>query len=134
MHWMEICQSKCRHNSLNIPMEIPKFNFKFDWSSSTNLLCNGSSINASYHSNHELQPITQFNNEILIKLYTFLHSNHKTNKLAVAHKTILQRDSLENFEFVASSLANVLSSVGNADSQLSLCQLYGIFRSGSHIN
>ena len=92
------------------------------------------SINASIHSNHVLQPITQFNNEILIKLYTFLHSNHKTDKLAVAHKKIHQHHSLENVEFIASSLANVLSSVGNADSQLSLCQLCGIFRIVPHIN
>ena len=126
---------KFYYDGIGIPLEvpIPEFKFKFDWSSFTNLLCNGSSINATYHSNHVLQSILHVNNEVPINLYSLLHTNQNTDKLAVARKKILQTHSLENVEFATSSLPNALSSVGSTDSKLNLPQLYGIFRRVPHI-
>eukprot|EP00956_Cyclotella_meneghiniana_P033300 scaffold94953_cov58-Cyclotella_meneghiniana.AAC.2 len=117
-----------------IHYQLPGFNFKFDGSSSsfTNLLCNVSSINATYHSNHVLESIN-LHDDVPINIYSLLHSNQNTDKLAVARKKILQSHSLENVEFAATSLPNVFSSIGNTDSKLSLSQLYGILRRVPHI-
>ena len=75
----------------------------------------------------------ELDEEVPIDIYTLLHSNQNTDKLAVARKKILQTHSLENVEFALSSLPNALSSVGNTDSKLNLSQLYGIFRRVPHI-
>jgi len=62
-------------------LDDPDSSFKFDWSSFTTLLCNETSINATYDSNHVLQSIqlnsSDFNNEIPINLYSLLHANQK---------------------------------------------------------
>lgn len=117
-----------------IHCHLPGFNFKFVWSSSsfTNLLCNVSSINATNHSNHVLESIN-LHDDVPINIYSLLHSNKNTDKLAVARKKIHQSHSLENVEFAATSLPNVFSSIGNTDSKLSLSQLYGILRRVPHI-
>lgn len=76
---------------------------------------------------------SDFNNEIPIDLYSLLHANQNTDKLAVARQKILQNYSFENIEFVASSLPKVMSCVGNTDSQMNLSQLYGILRRVPHL-
>eukprot|EP00956_Cyclotella_meneghiniana_P023077 scaffold44423_cov48-Cyclotella_meneghiniana.AAC.3 len=118
-------------------LDDPDSSFKFDWPSFTTLLCNETSINATYDSNHVLQSIqlnsSDFNNEIPINLYSLVHANQNTDKLAVARQKILQNYSLENIEFVASSLPKVMSCVGNMDSQLNLSQLYGILCRVPHL-
>ena len=119
-----------------------EFEFKFNWSSFTNLLCNKSSLDATYLSNHVLQSIqlhsgtTHYGitrNEVPIELYSLLHMNQNTDKCAVARKKILQTHSLVNIEFETSSLPNVISCVGDTDSLLSLSQLYGVLRKVPHL-
>jgi hypothetical protein len=100
-----------------------------------NLLCNKSSIDATYNSNHSLQVLSQWHSSIMIpmELYSLLHANRDTNKQAVAQKKIIANHSFEHVNFVQSTLPLILSLVGNAGFEKGLSKVYGILRRVPHV-
>eukprot|EP00956_Cyclotella_meneghiniana_P002986 scaffold3638_cov83-Cyclotella_meneghiniana.AAC.1 len=100
------------------------------------LLCNKSSIDATYLSNHTLQSLpssTRDNNVAPIEIYSILHSNRVSDKHVVAREKILQHHKLEDVNFIHSSLPIAMSWIGKSDSNLGLSQQYRLIRSAPHL-
>jgi hypothetical protein len=96
------------------------------WPSFSRILCDKSSVDATYNSNHVLESLL-INplNEMPMEIYSLLHLNTNPNKHAVARQKIIRYHTFNNVDFVPSSLPTVLAWVGNEGT---LSQLYGIVR------
>eukprot|EP00956_Cyclotella_meneghiniana_P041910 scaffold244582_cov43-Cyclotella_meneghiniana.AAC.2 len=115
---------------LNFPSNI------LSWSSFPSLLCNKSSIEATYVSNHSLQYLTSTYadfNTVPVEIYSVLHSNKVPDKHAVAREKILQHHKLEDVNFIHSSLPVAMSWIGKSDSNFGLSQQYRLIRSAPHL-
>eukprot|EP00956_Cyclotella_meneghiniana_P021383 scaffold38911_cov36-Cyclotella_meneghiniana.AAC.1 len=104
------------------------------------LLCNKSSIDATYFSNHSLHSLrTSVNvirgsvNALPFEIYSMLHSNKVPDKYAVAREKILQHHKLEDVNFAPSSLPVAMSWIGKSNSNLGLSQQYRLIRSAPHL-
>jgi hypothetical protein len=99
------------------------------WPSFSRILCDKSSIDATYNSNHVLESllINPINprKEMPMEIYSLLHLNANPKKHAVARQKIIRYHTFNNVGFVPSSLPTVLAWVGNEGT---LSQLYGIVR------
>jgi hypothetical protein len=92
-----------------------KFDFEFDWSLFTQLLCNTSTIESTYLFNHNLRAIVNIcgHNRASVELCSLMHLNRETDKLVVAREKILRNHNLDDVHFVSSSIPLVLSALGN---------------------
>eukprot|EP00956_Cyclotella_meneghiniana_P021385 scaffold38912_cov84-Cyclotella_meneghiniana.AAC.2 len=104
------------------------------------LLCNKSSIDATYSSNHSLHSLrTSVNvirgsvNTLPFEIYSMLHSNKVSDKHAVAREKILQHHKLEDVNFIHSSLPVAMSWIGKSDSRFGFSQQYRLIRSAPHL-
>eukprot|EP00956_Cyclotella_meneghiniana_P015899 scaffold24714_cov43-Cyclotella_meneghiniana.AAC.1 len=100
------------------------------------LLCNKSSIDATYLSNHTLQSLSHNSHYVKtlpFEIYCMLQSNRVSDKHAVAREKILQHHKLEDVNFVPSSLPVAMSWIGKSDSNLGLSQQYRLIRSAPHL-
>jgi hypothetical protein len=126
----------------NSTMKILQFEIMFmrlmdeslDPSIFVSLLCDKSSIDATYHSNHTLQSI-HFGHYCVdsIELDSLLYANRDTNKHAVARQKVVENHTFDYVSFASSSLPRVLSWVGNADIDDRLSRMYGILRRVPHV-
>jgi hypothetical protein len=108
----------------------------FNWALFRELLCNKSSIDATYLSNHTLQSLSINNhyvNTLPLSIYSMLHSNKLKNKPSVAREKILHHHKLEDVNFAHTSLPVAMSWIGKSNSNLGLSQQYRLIRSAPHL-
>eukprot|EP00956_Cyclotella_meneghiniana_P004581 scaffold5639_cov70-Cyclotella_meneghiniana.AAC.3 len=108
----------------------------YNWALFCDLLCNKSSIDATYLSNHTLQSLpinSHYVNTLPFEIYSMLHLNKLKNKHTVAREKILQHHKLEDVNFVPSSLPVAMSWIGKSNSNLGLSQQYRLIRSAPHL-
>eukprot|EP00956_Cyclotella_meneghiniana_P001006 scaffold1181_cov67-Cyclotella_meneghiniana.AAC.10 len=105
-------------------------NFTFQWQSFIDILCDKSSIIATYNSHHALESIVidAADNYIPVEVYSMLRLNRNTNKHAVAREKILLYHSLARVNFVPTSLPIALAWVDKSNSCRKLSQMYNILR------
>ena len=107
------------------------------WSLFSDLLCNTSSVAATESSNHTLQSLTLRNmyetSPPGIDVYSMLHLNRNNNKNVVARQKIIQNHSIEDFDFIQSSIPVAISSIGKVDWSRKLSSTYGILRKQPHM-
>jgi hypothetical protein len=114
--------------------------FCFSWSAISALLCNKSSIEATYTSNHTLQTLSASYDDgwyhhgamdIPVGLYSHLRTNQSPNKAAVARKKIVEHHAVEDLNFAVSSLPTVFSAVGKVGANNGLFSVWNTLQGAS---
>jgi hypothetical protein len=97
------------------------------------VLCNKSSIDAAYSSNHTLQSLkgsqsTHTPNE----LRSLLFFNQNANKRVAAIEKILYSHMLDDFDFAPSTWPRLFSRIATSDSSMALSTIHEILRKNPH--
>ena len=109
--------------------------FEFDWSSMSRLLCDRSSIDATYNSKHTLEcfeVVHDFNPTIPLGLYSMVYLNKNQNKRVVALDKIVHCHDLVSIDYISSTLPLVMSKVGESKTDKSLSQMYCLLCKNQH--
>lgn len=126
---------------LNVSLKVFRFQhcgrrlFQFNWALIADLLCNKTSIDASYNSNHTLERleiINDRNSTIPLGLYSMVYFNQNTSKQSAARDKIVHCHKLDEMEYKPAFLPVIMSRIGESNSNRSLSHLYSIICKNRH--
>jgi hypothetical protein len=109
--------------------------FQFDWAPIYDLVCNKSSVGATFNSNHKLERLEvphDFNSTVPLGIYSMVYFNQNTNKQVVAIDKIVHCHKLDDIDYLPSTLPLVLCRLGRSNTNKSLGQMYSIICKNRH--